>query len=235
MGPFPGPDAPLHPPTPSLPGQASPPAGRVLFPGGVYLILDPAVAAGRLLEGIAREALLKGIRTFQLRVKTSETGVFYELALTLAPVIHAAGGLFIVNDRCDVALAVGADGVHLGQEDLPVAEARALLGPEMLIGISTHNLAQALEAEALGADYLGFGPIFPSPTKSHPEPVVGIERLREVRARVRLPIVAIGGINAANIKMVADAGSDAPAVLSAVLAAPDPTGAIAELMIALQG
>jgi len=201
----------------------------------VYLILDPAVAAGRLLEGIARQALQQGIRTFQLRVKSSQTGVFYELASTLAPVIHAAGGLFIVNDRCDVALAVEADGVHLGQEDLPVAEARALLGPRMLIGISTHNLVQALEAEALGADYLGFGPIFPSLTKSHPEPVVGIERLREVRARVRLPIVAIGGINAANIRMVADAGSDAPAVLSAVLAAPDPTRAIAELMIARQG
>jgi thiamine-phosphate pyrophosphorylase len=219
---------PLHPPSPAPPRQT-------LFPGGVYLILDPAVAAGRPLGGIARQALLQGIRTFQLRVKTSETGVFYELASTLAPVIHAAGGLFIVNDRCDVALAVGADGVHLGQEDLPVAEARALLGPAMLIGISTHNLVQALEAEALGADYLGFGPIFPSPTKRHPEPVVGIERLREVRVRVRLPIVAIGGINAANIRMVADAGSDAPAVLSAVLAAPDPTGAIAELMIALQG
>ena len=200
----------------------------------MYLILDPAVAAGRRLEEIARQALQQGIRTFQLRVKTSETGVFYDLASTLAPVIQAAGGLFIVNDRCDVALAVGADGVHLGQEDLPVAEARALLGPRMLIGISTHNVVQALEAEALGADYVGFGPIFPTPTKSHPEPVVGIERLREVRARVRLPIVAIGGITAANIRMVADAGADAPAVLSAVLAAPDPTRAIAELMMALQ-
>lgn len=216
-----------HPPTPSLPRQT-------LFPRSVYLILDPAVAAGRRLEEIARQALQQGIRTFQLRVKTSETGVFYDLASTLAPVIQAAGGLFIVNDRCDVALAVGADGVHLGQEDLPVAEARALLGPRMLIGISTHNVVQALEAEALGADYLGFGPIFPTPTKSHPEPVVGIERLREVRARVRLPIVAIGGITAANIRMVADAGADAPAVLSAVLAAPDPTRAIAELMMALQ-
>ena len=116
-----------------------------------------------------------------------------------------------------------------------MAEARALMGPQRIIGISTHTLAQALEAEAQGADYLGFGPIFPSSTKSNPEPVVGIERLREVRARLRLPIVAIGGINAANIRMVADAGSEAPAVLSAVIAAPDPTRAIAELMTALQG
>jgi thiamine-phosphate pyrophosphorylase len=200
----------------------------------VYLILDPAVAGGRPLEEIAREALRQGIRTFQLRVKTPETGMLYGLASTLAPVIQAAAGMLIINDRCDVALAVGADGVHLGQEDLPVAEARALLGPQRIIGISTHTLAQALEAEAQGADYLGFGPIFPSSTKSNPEPVVGIERLREVRARVRLPIVAIGGINAGNIRMVADAGSEAPAVLSAVIAAPDPTHAIAELMTALQ-
>jgi thiamine-phosphate pyrophosphorylase len=218
----------FHPPTPDAPR-------RVLFPTGLYLILDPAVAGGRPLEEIARQALRQGIRTFQLRVKTPETGVLYGLASTLAPVIQAAAGMLIINDRCDVALAVGADGVHLGQEDLPVAEARALMGPQRIIGISTHTLAQALEAEAQGADYLGFGPIFPTSTKSNPEPVVGIERLREVRARVRLPIVAIGGINAGNIRMVADAGSEAPAVLSAVIAAPDPTRAIAELMTALQG
>ena len=218
----------FHPPTPDAPR-------RVLFPGGLYLILDPAVAGDRPLEEIVREALRQGIRTFQLRVKTPETGVLYRLASTLAPVIQAAAGMFIINDRCDVALAVGADGVHLGQEDLPVAEARALMGPQRIIGISTHTLAQALEAEAQGADYLGFGPIFPTSTKSNPEPVVGIERLREIRARVRLPIVAIGGINAGNIRMVADAGSEAPAVLSAVITAPDPTRAIAELMTALQG
>jgi thiamine-phosphate pyrophosphorylase len=174
-----------------------------------------------------------GVRAFQLRVKTPDTGVMYELALKLAPVIHAAGGLFIVNDRCDVALAVGADGVHLGQEDLPFAEARALVGSRMLIGISTHSLAQAIGAEAVGADYIGFGPIFPTRTKSRPDPVVGIDQLRQVRARVRLPIVAIGGINAANIRTVADAGADTVAVLSAVLAAPDVRGALEDLIAAM--
>ena len=208
--------------------------GRTVFPGGLYLILDPAVAGSRPLEEIARQALREGIRTFQLRVKTPETGVFYELASTLAPVIQAAGGMFIINDRCDVALAVGADGVHLGQEDLPVAEARALMGPQRIIGLSTHTLAQALEAEAQGADYLGFGPIFLTRMKSNPDPVVGIEQLREVRSRVGLPIVAIGGINAGNIRAVFDAGSEVPAVLSAVLAAPDPARAIADLVTALQ-
>ena len=174
-----------------------------------------------------------GVRAFQLRVKTPDTGVMYDLASKLAPMIHAAGGLFIVNDRCDVALAVGADGVHLGQDDLPLAEARALVGSRMLIGISTHTLAQAIGSETEGADYIGFGPIFPTRTKSHPEPVVGIEQLREVCARVRLPVVAIGGIHAANIRAVADAGANAAAVLSAVLAAPDVPRALDDLIIAM--
>ena len=215
--------SPGHPPSPL----------RSRFVGGLYLILDPAVARSRSVEEITVEAMRLGVRAFQLRVKTPDTGVMYDLALKLAPVIHAAGGLFIVNDRCDVALAVGADGVHLGQEDLPFAEARALVGSRMLIGISTHSLAQAIGAEAVGADYIGFGPIFPTRTKSHPEPVVGIEQLREVRARVRLPVVAIGGINAANIRMVADAGADALAVLSAVLAAPDVPRALENLIVAM--
>jgi thiamine-phosphate pyrophosphorylase len=216
------------------PGQLSSSETRCRLPGGVYLILDPAVAGTRSLEEIARLALRQGVRAFQLRLKTPDSGEFYDIASKLAPVIQAAGALFIVNDRCDVALAVGADGVHLGQDDLPWAEARALLGPRMLIGVSTHDLAQAVESEAVGADYIGFGPIFPTRTKSHPHAVVGIEQLREVRARVRLPIVAIGGINAANIRAVTDAGSEAPAVLSAVLAAPDPAQALADVMTAMK-
>jgi thiamine-phosphate pyrophosphorylase len=209
------------------------PAGS-LFTGRLYLILDPDVAGNRSIEEIVNQALHRGVRVFQLRVKTPHSGEFYTVASQLAPVIHAVGGRFIVNDRCDVALAAGADGVHLGQDDLPVADARRLVGPQMLIGISTHNLAQALEAEASGADYIGFGPIFPSSTKNNPEPVVGIEQLRELRSRLRIPIVAIGGINATNIRAVADAGSEVPAVLSAVLAAADPNAAIAELLSALE-
>jgi thiamine-phosphate pyrophosphorylase len=152
----------------------------------------------------------------------------------LCPLVQGDGGTFIVNDRCDVALAVGADGVHLGQEDLPLAEARAFLGREKLIGISTHNLAQALEAEAGGADYIGLGPIFPTPTKEKPDPVVGVAGLREVRARVRIPIVAIGGITARNAAEVMAAGADAVAVVSAVLAAADPKAALTELLKAVQ-
>ncbi len=143
--------------------------------------------------------------------------------------------MFIVNDRCDVAKAVGADGVHLGQEDLPLVDARAILGSGKLIGVSTHSLAQALEAEKAGADYIGFGPIFQTTTKENPDPVVGVGGLREVRARVRIPIVAIGGITAQNVADVMNAGADGAAAISAILAAPDPSKAMIELISAIEG
>ncbi|HLG43917.1 MAG TPA: thiamine phosphate synthase [Nitrospirales bacterium] len=212
-----------HPPAPDA-------AKRVLFPGGLYLILDPAVAGPRSLPDLVGMALAAKVRTFQLRMKTPETGAFYEMASALCPLVQGDGGIFIVNDRCDVALAVGADGVHLGQEDLPLADARAFLGREKRIGVSTHNLTQALEAEAGGADYIGFGPIFPTTTKEKPDTVVGVAGLREVRARVRIPIVAIGGITPRNAAEVMTAGADAVAVVSAVLAAPDPQAALMELL-----
>lgn len=167
-------------------------------------------------------------------MKTWETRKLYEMAATLCPLVQKGGGIFIVNDRVDVAKAIGADGVHLGQEDLPLADARAILGPGRLIGISTHNPAQAVEAEAGGADYIGFGPIFPTATKENPDPVVGVDGLRQMRARVRIPVVAIGGITAKNVGDVRAAGADCCAVVSAVLAAPDPAKAIAELMQAIQ-
>ncbi len=156
------------------------------------------------------------------------------MAAVLCPLVQKGGGIFIVNDRVDVAKAIGADGVHLGQEDLPLADARAILGPGKLIGISTHTLAQAVEAESGGVDYIGFGPIFPTATKENPGPVVGVDGLREVRARVRIPVVAIGGITAKNAGDVRAAGADGVAVVSAVLAAADPKAAIAKLMQAIQ-
>jgi thiamine-phosphate pyrophosphorylase len=197
---------------------------------GLYLILDPAVAGSPSLTDLVKTALTTGVRLFQLRMKTPHAGEFYDLAAQFCALIRAGGGTFIVNDRVDVARAVGADGAHLGQEDLPLADARAILGPDKLLGISTHTMSQALEAEAGGADYIGFGPIFPTSTKEHPAPVVGIAGLREVRAKVRLPIVAIGGITTKNAREVVAAGADCVAVISAVLAAPDPQAAMAELV-----
>jgi thiamine-phosphate pyrophosphorylase len=202
---------------------------------GLYLILDPSVAGTRLLSDLVHTALDAGVRCFQLRMKTAETGRLYETATVLCPLVRAGGGTFIVNDRCDVAAAVGADGVHLGQDDLSLAEARAILGSGKLIGISTHNLAQAVEAQAGGADYIGYGPVFPTATKENPDPVVGVAGVREVRAKVRIPIVAIGGITAKNAADVRAAGADGIAVVSAVLAASDPQAAMAELLKAIGG
>jgi thiamine-phosphate pyrophosphorylase len=201
---------------------------------GLYLILDPVVAGPRSLADLVRTALDAGVRLFQLRMKTSETRTLYEMAAVLCPLVQKGGGIFIVNDRVDVAKAIGADGVHLGQEDLPLADARAILGPGRLIGISTHNLAQAAGAEAGGADYIGYGPVFPTATKENPDPVVGVDGLREVRARTRMPVVAIGGITAKNAGDVRAAGADGVAVVSAVLSAPDPKAAIAELLRAIE-
>jgi thiamine-phosphate pyrophosphorylase len=187
------------------------------------------------LTEIVHVALDAGVRLFQLRMKTPETRRLYETAAVVCPLVQKGGGTFIVNDRVDVAAAVGADGVHLGQEDLPLADARKILGPDRLIGISTHTLAQALEAEAGGADYIGFGPVFPTTTKKSPDPVVGVAGLREVRARVKIPIVAIGGITPKNAAEVRAAGAECCAVVSAVLSAPDPGKAIAELVRAIKG
>jgi thiamine-phosphate pyrophosphorylase len=227
---------------------------------GLYLILDPNVAGFRphppapddstrcnqeqrvprrvpcpALADLVNIALDAGVRLFQLRMKTQETRMFYEAAAVLCTLVQKGRGTFIVNDRCDVALAVRADGVHLGQDDLPLADARAIVGPDKLIGISTHNLNQAIQAEASGADYIGFGPIFPTATKENPDPVVGVAGLREVRAKVRIPIVAIGGVTITNVADVRAAGADCCAVVSAVLSAADPAKAITELMKAIGG
>ncbi|MGZ8394438.1 MAG: thiamine phosphate synthase, partial [Nitrospira sp.] len=136
------------------------------------------------------------------------------------------GALFIVNDRCDLAMAVDADGVHLGQEDLPIAYARQLLGPDKIIGLSTHNMAQVREVIPGEPDYIGFGPIFSTSTKTDHDPVVGLEGLRAVRSLTTLPLFAIGGITAERSREVMAAGADGVAVISAILTAPDLGAAI---------
>ena len=143
--------------------------------------------------------------------------------------VKRAGGVFIVNDHADIAKAVDADGVHLGQDDLPLEYGRKIMGGDKLIGISTHSIEQAREAEAAGADYIGFGPLFPTTTKDA-GPCQGTEMLRSLRNAVTLPVLAIGGITPDNLAEAMRAGADGVAVISAVLSAPDP-GAVARDMI----
>ncbi len=161
-----------------------------------------------------------GVRFFQYRSKTETRRQIYETCTVLSRMARQAGALFIVNDHADIAAAVDADGVHLGQDDLPIGEARKVVGTNAIIGISTHSREQATAAELAGADYIGFGPVFATTTKDAGG-IQGVEAVRAVRQAVSLPIVAIGGIGHENCREVLSAGADAVAVISAILSASD--------------
>jgi thiamine-phosphate pyrophosphorylase len=170
-----------------------------------------------------------GIRFFQYRSKTGSRREIYDICLELSLRARETDSLFIVNDHADIAAAVGAAGVHLGQDDLPVGEARKVVGPGRIIGISTHSREQAIAAEQGGADYIGFGPVFSTATKDAGR-VQGVETVRTIRGSVSIPIVAIGGITPLNMREVLAAGADAVAVISSVLSAPDMGQTAAEMV-----
>lgn len=162
-----------------------------------------------------------GARVIQLREKQKDARRFFREAEAALRVARSHGLRLIINDRVDIALALGADGVHLGQDDLPPEAARRLLGERAVIGFSTHNLEQALAASRLPIDYLAIGPIFPTSSKENPDAVVGLDGLRRVRAALpALPLVAIGGITPANAHETLAAGADSLAVISALLTDP---------------
>ncbi len=173
-----------------------------------------------LVEAL-KEAAAGGAMLFQYRDKTATGRDLYHQAEQLRQAACDVGATFIVNDRCDVAMAVEADGVHLGQGDLPLSLAKAVMGSDKLIGISTHTAEQVREATAGGPDYVGFGPIFPTASKADHEPVVGVEGLWHARRLTPLPMFAIGGITIASAEGIMQAGADGIAVMSAVWAAPD--------------
>ncbi len=186
----------------------------------LYAILDPEQTRGRPAEHVLRELLSGGAKIIQLRAKNMSARSFLELARRARELTRSDGCRLIINDRVDVALACSADGVHLGQEDLPLRAARALL-PAQIIGISTHDLEQAKQAQDGGADYIGFGPIYGTTTKQTGYAARGIATLREIRNVMRIPIVAIGGINEGNVSETWNAGADAAAIISDILAAED--------------
>ena len=220
------------PPCLGLAGEGS--SSRETGIRGLYVITDETLAPGRTHLQITRAALSGGAQVIQLRDKRRDAGELLPIAREAGALCRRAEALFIVNDRVDLAAAAGADGVHLGQTDLPVAAARRLLGPDGLIGISVENEAHVRAAEGAGADYLGVGAIYGSATKRDAGEAVGPEQIRRFRAISFLPIVAIGGITAARIPEVRAAGADSVAVISAVAAAPDPEAAARELAALLQ-
>ena len=187
---------------------------------GLYLVLDTQALKGRDAVEVAARAIRGGAKVIQLRDKQLMRGEVLEIARRLKEICAEKGVLFIVNDYLDIALAAGADGLHLGQEDLPLAEARRLLPIDSLIGCSATSLSQAVRAQAGGADYVAVGSIYPTLSKEKFK-LVGLETLRRVRSRVSLPLIAIGGIDHTNVKEVMKAGATGVAVISAVLGADD--------------
>jgi thiamine-phosphate pyrophosphorylase len=191
------------------------------------VITDPTLAPGRDHVAIAEAALAGGADMIQLRDKSGSLRDLLPQARAIQGLCRARGAIFIVNDRVDLALAVDADGAHVGQEDLPAENARQLLGAGRILGVSTHNLRQAEEAHARGADYIGFGPMFPTGTKETGYAPQGTAALREIRRAVAIPILAIGGITLENVSAIIEAGAMAPAVIAAVVAASDIAAAAA--------
>lgn len=195
---------------------------------GLYTILDTTLVRPEKAVEVARKIMEGGARIVQLRAKDLSSMEFFHLAVELRRVIPE-GHHFIVNDRPDIALLSGADGVHLGQEDLPCKEARKILRG-LIIGISTHSLEEALEAERDGADYVAFGPVFETKTKRDAQRPKGLKVLAEVKKALHIPVIAIGGIKEENIRDVLETGVDGVAVVSDILTSEDITGKVERLV-----
>ena len=193
----------------------------------LYLVTDQSIAGTRTLTDMVAAAVQGGVTCVQLREKHLNTRDFLAQAVRLKQLLGPHGIPLVINDRIDIALACGAEGVHLGQSDMPVEQARQLLPPEVFIGWSVETLADVTRSAALPVDYLGVSPIYATPTKSDAASPWGLEGLRQVRAATALPLVAIGGIHVGNAAELLQAGADGLAVVSALCAASDPCEAAA--------
>lgn len=197
----------------------------------VYILTDTSISQGRTHLEIARDAIAGGADAVQLRAKGMNDLAFYETARALRDLTVRTNTPFIVNDRVDIALAVDADGVHIGHDDLPAEAIRRIAGDEKVLGVSATSVAEAIEAERNGADYIGLGPIYEArATKPDAGEPLGLELIQAVRERCKVPIVGIGGIGPQNVAQVLAAGADGVAVISAVVSAPDIAKAVRELV-----
>lgn len=195
----------------------------------LYLVTDRRLAAPRTIEGVVAAAVRGGVTAVQLREKDCSTREFVEVARKLKETLAPLAVPLIINDRADVALAMGADGVHVGQSDMHCRDLRRLLGPHAIVGLSVETPEQAERAASLPVDYLAVGPIFSSPTKPDAAPAWGLEKLSELRRHTSQILVAIGGIHAGNAREVIAAGANGIAVVSAICAATDPEQAARDL------
>jgi thiamine-phosphate pyrophosphorylase len=190
---------------------------------GLYLITDRMQTAGRALPAVVADALRGGLRAVQLREKDLDGCQLFELAGELRNVTLEFGAKLLINDRVDIAVAVGADGVHLGRSSLPVSVARRILGSTRLIGYSAHGLEEARQAEHDGADFITFGPVFATPSKAAYGEPLGLERLAEVVRNLAIPVFALGGVKLLSAGTVLSAGARGIALISAIISAQDPT------------
>lgn len=196
---------------------------------GLYLVTSQALSAGRSTTDVVRAALSGGVRLIQLREKDLSVRAYARLAAEVRELTASAGALLIINDRIDVALAVGADGVHLGQDDFPIADARRI-APGLIIGASTHSIEEAEDAQLRGASYVNIGPIFPTNTKVWDAAFLGLEGLRRIAPRVSVPFTVMGGIKRSHIAELTRAGANTIALVTAVTMADDPARAARELL-----
>ena len=201
---------------------------------GLYVIIDPEVTGGRDPMEIARAAVRGGARMLQLRDKLRDKGEILSLATPLQQLCQDNDVLLIINDHVDLGVTVGSAGIHVGQTDMPVAQARQVLAPHQILGRSNREMEQLVESQRMGADHVAFGAIYQTTTKGTGRPPQGPERLREAREIARVPLVAIGGINAQNVGPVVEAGADAVCVTAAVAWALEPEAAVTELVEAMR-
>ncbi len=194
------------------------------------LVADAEAAKGRYLLNLVEKAVDSGVTLVQLRAKELQTREFLQLALQTAKLLKEKNIPLIINDRIDIALACGAEGVHLGQDDIPLPYARKILGKKKRIGISVNTVNEAEEAEKGGADYLGVGPVYYTPSKRDLKAILGPSGLKIIREKVKIPLLAIGGINAENAREVMSCGVDGIAVISALMEAKDISEATRELL-----
>jgi thiamine-phosphate pyrophosphorylase len=195
----------------------------------VYVITAAVPELGRTHEDVAAAAIRGGATAIQFRDKTLSDEQFAKMARKIAVLTRAAGVPLIINDRVAIGIAIGADGVHIGQSDGDIREVRKSLPEKMILGVSATNYLEALEMDATDADYLGVGPIFPTGSKDDASPPIGVEELARICRDVHKPVVAIGGINQENLRCIIDSGAAGAAVISAVTQAPDMAAAVAQL------
>jgi thiamine-phosphate pyrophosphorylase len=193
---------------------------NLVFPR-LYAIIDPTLLTSSELD-LAEALAGSGVELIQYRHKTASSRQFFEISRQLSSALTPRGVRLIVNDRPDIALLAGAGGVHVGQDDLSVEDARAICGPDRWVGVSTHTLEQLAAADRTSADYIALGPIFPTATKKNPDPVVGTELLRKARRMTKKPLVAIGGITLERAAEVYRAGADSLAVIRDLICVPNP-------------